>query len=76
MNKGVGAYNTMGNSGNQILDFIFKICVIFLVDLAKIAGISYEAIDIIIFVILQPILIIILFVLWRKSVRIKILTIR
>ena len=76
MNKDVGAYNTMGNSGNQILDFIFKICVIFLVDLAKIVGISYEAIDIIIFVILQPILIIILFVLWRKSVRIKILTIR
>ena len=76
MNKGVGAYNTMGNSGNQILDFIFKIGVIFLVDLAKILGISYEAIDIIIFVILQPLLIIILFVLWRKSVRIKILTIR
>lgn len=75
MNKDVGGYNTMGNSGNQILDFIFKICVIFLVDLAKIAGISYEAIDIIIFVILQPLLIIILFVLWRKSVRIKILTI-
>ena len=76
MNKDVGGYNTMGNSGNQILDFIFKICVIFLVDLAKIVGISYEATDIIIFVILQPLLIIILFVLWRKSVRIKILTIR
>lgn len=76
MNTDVGAYKTMGNSGNQILDFIFKICVIFLVDLAKIVGISYEATDIIIFVILQPLLIIILFVLWRKSVRIKILTIR
>ena len=76
MNTDVGAYKTMGNSGNQILDFIFKICVIFLVDLAKIVGISYKATDIIIFVILQPLLIIILFVLWRKSVRIKILTIR
>ena len=76
MNKDVDAYNTMGNSGNQILDFILKIYVIFLADLAKIVGISYEAIDIIIFVILQPLLIIILFVLWRKSVRIKILTIR
>ena len=52
MNKDVGAYNTMGNSGNQILDFIFKICVIFLVDLAKIVGISYEAIDIIILFVL------------------------
>ena len=75
MKTDVGAYKTMGNAGNQILDFIFKICVICLVDLAKIVGISYKATDIIIFVILQPLLIIILFVLWRKSVRIKILTI-
>ena len=69
MNKDVGAYNTMGNSGNQILDCIFKTCVIFLVDLVKIVGISYEAINIIIFVILQPLLIIILFILWRKEKR-------
>ena len=40
MNKYVDAYNTMGNSGNEILDFIFKVCVIFLVDLAEILGIS------------------------------------
>ena len=69
MNKYVDAYNTMGNSGNEILDFIFKVCVIFLVDLAEILGISYEAINIIIFVILQPLLIIILFILWRKEKR-------
>ena len=48
MNKYVDAYNTMGNSGNEILDFIFKICVIFLVDLAEVLGISYEAINIMI----------------------------
>lgn len=69
MNKCVDAYNTMGNSGNEILDFIFKLCVIFLADLAEILGISYEAINIIIFVILQPLLIIILFILWRKEKR-------
>ena len=69
MNKYVDAYNTMGSSGNEILDFIFKVCVIFLVDLAEILGISYEAINIIIFVILQPLLIIILFILWRKEKR-------
>ena len=69
MNKYVDTYNTMGNSGNEILDFIFKVCVIFLVDLAEILGISYEAINIIIFVILQPLLIIILFILWRKEKR-------
>ena len=72
MNKYVDAYNTMGNSGNEILDFIFKVCVIFLVDLAEILGISYEAINIIIFVILQPLLIVILsFFGVKKSVRIK-----
>jgi membrane protein DedA with SNARE-associated domain len=69
MNKYVDAYNTMGKSGNEILDFIFKVCVIFLVDLAEILEISYEAINIIIFVILQPLLIIILFILWRKEKR-------
>ena len=69
MNEYVDAYNTMGNSGNEILDFIFKVCVIFLVDLAEILGISYEAINIIIFVILQPLLIILLFILWRKEKR-------
>ena len=69
MNKYVDAYNTMGNSVNEILDFIFKVCVIFLVDLAEVLGISYEAINIIIFVILQPLLIIILFILWRKEKR-------
>ena len=69
MNKYVDAYNIMGNSGNEILDFIFKVCVIFLVDLAEVLGISYEAINIIIFVILQPLLIIILFILWRKEKR-------
>ena len=67
MNKYVDAYNTMGNSGSEILDFIFKVCVIFLVDLAEFLGISYEAINIIIFVILQPLLITILFILWRKE---------
>ena len=69
MNEYVDAYNTMGNSGNEILDFIFKVCVIFLVDLAEVLGISYEAINIIIFVILQPLLIILLFILWRKEKR-------
>ena len=69
MNKYVDAYNTMGNSGNEILDFVFKVCVIFLVDLAEVLGISYEAINIIIFVVVQPLLIILLFILWRIEKR-------
>ena len=67
MNKYIDAYNTMGNSGFEFIDFIFRICVIVLVDLAELFGISYELINIIIFVILQPTLIILFFFLWRKE---------
>ena len=54
----------MGDSGNDLLDFMFKICVIVLVDIAQFLGITYEALNIILFVIIQPALIIIFFVLW------------
>ena len=69
MNKYIEAYNSMGNSGFELIDFIFKVCVIVLVDLANLIGISYEAINIIIFVFLQPALILLFFVLWRKERR-------
>ena len=69
MNKYIDAYNSMGNSGFELIDFIFKVCVIVLVDLANLIGISYEAINIIIFVFLQPALILLFFVLWRKERR-------
>tara|TARA_B100001564_G_scaffold350156_1_gene354183 strand:+ start:24 stop:242 length:219 start_codon:yes stop_codon:yes gene_type:complete len=65
MNKYIDAYNTMGNSGFELIDFIFKICVIVLVDLAKFLGLSYEALNIIIFIIVQPALIVLFFILWR-----------
>ncbi len=67
MNKYIDAYNSMGNSGFELIDFIFKVCVIVLVDLANLIGISYEAINIVIFVFLQPALILLFFVLWRKE---------
>ena len=69
MNKYIEAYNSMGNSGFELIDFVFKVCVIVLVDLANLIGISYEAINIIIFVFLQPALIILFFILWRKEKR-------
>ena len=65
MNKYIDAYNTMGNSGFELIDFIFKICVILLVDLAELLGLSYEALNIIIFIIVQPALIVLFFILWR-----------
>ena len=67
MNKYIEAYNSMGNSGFELIDFVFKVCVIVLVDLANLIGISYEAINIIIFVFLQPALILLFFILWRKE---------
>ncbi len=69
MNKYIDAYNSMGNSGFELIDFVFKICVIVLVDFANLIGISYEAINIIIFVFLQPALILLFFILWRKERR-------
>ena len=67
MNKYIEAYNSMGNSGFELIDFIFKVCVFVLVDLANFFGISYELINIIIFVILQPGLILLFFILWIKE---------
>ena len=67
MDKYINAYNSMGNSGFELVDYIFKVCVFILVDMANLFGISYELINIIIFVILQPALIILFFILWRKE---------
>ena len=67
INKYIEAYNSMGNSGFELIDFIFKVCVFVLVDLANFFGISYELINIIIFVILQPGLILLFFILWIKE---------
>ena len=69
MNKYIDAYNSMGNSGFELIDFVFKVCVIVLVDLANLIGISYEAINIVIFVFLQPALVLLFFILWRKERR-------
>ena len=50
----------------MINDF-FNWCVLVLEIMAEIMGISYELINILIFVILQPLLILIFFYLWRKE---------
>ncbi len=67
MDKYIDAHNSMGSSGFELIDFIFKICVIILVDLANLLGLSYEAINIIIFIFLQPGLILLFFILWRRE---------
>lgn len=67
MDKYTQAFNSMGESGVGWVDAIFRVCVYILVDLSEIIGISYEAINIWIFVIIQPLLILIFFILWRKE---------
>ena len=67
MDKYINAYNSMGSSGFELIDFIFKMCVIILVDLSNFLGLSYEAVNIIIFIFLQPGLILLFFILWRRE---------
>tara|TARA_B100000787_G_C16127911_1_gene265899 strand:- start:527 stop:793 length:267 start_codon:yes stop_codon:yes gene_type:complete len=50
------ALNTMGGSGIDWIDTVFRLCVVFLVDLADFLGVSYEEINIWIFVIIWPVL--------------------
>ena len=69
MEKYIIAFNTLGNSGVNWIDALFKICVIILVDLAEILGISYEAINILIFIILQPGLIFLFLCLWLSELK-------
>jgi hypothetical protein len=50
------ALTTLGDSGGPTIDYIFKLCVVLLTDLAQFLGTSYEAINIWIFVVIWPIL--------------------
>ena len=50
------ALNSMGESDIYWIDLLFRICVITLVDLANAIGITYEEINVWIFVIIWPIL--------------------
>ena len=52
----------------MINDF-FNWCVLVLEIMADLTGMSYELINILIFVILQPLLIVIFFYLWRREIK-------
>jgi hypothetical protein len=52
-----------------MINNFFNWCVLVLEIMAEIMGISYELINILIFVILQPLLILIFFYLWRKETK-------
>ena len=55
------ALKTVGGSGVNWIDAIFRYCVVLLVNVAKVLGISYEALNIWVFVIIQPLIILFLF---------------
>ena len=65
------ALRTMGGSGINWIDAVFRYCVILLVNIAKVLGISYEALNIWVFIIIQPLIILGLF-LWILRLRKKI----
>ena len=65
------ALRTMGGSGVNWIDVIFRYCVVLLVNIAKVFGISYEALNIWVFIIIQPTIILILF-LWVLRLRRKV----
>jgi hypothetical protein len=49
------ALSTMGDSGITWIDIIFRWCVVLLVDIAELLGISYEALNVYLFVFFFPI---------------------
>ena len=65
------ALNTMGGSGIDWIDTVFRLCVVLLVDLADFLGVSYEEINIWIFVIIWPALSI-LGIIWIAVLKIRV----
>ena len=69
------AVKTVGGSGVNWIDAIFRYCVVLLVNMAKVIGISYEALNIWVFIIVQPLIIFLLFV-WVIRLRRKVKNVR
>jgi len=68
MNEYERALTTMGESGVVVVDALFRLCVVILVDVASLLGISYEALNIWLFVIIQPgIIIYLVWRLWKQK---------
>jgi hypothetical protein len=69
------ALKTMGGSGINWIDAIFRYCVVLLVNIAKVLGISYEALNIWVFIIIQPMIIVVLLG-WVLKLRRKVKKVR
>ena len=69
------ALKTMGGSGVNWIDAIFRYCVVLLVNVAKVLGISYEALNIWVFIIIQPMIIVVLLI-WALRLQRKVKKVR
>ena len=54
---------------SEVINDFFIWCVLILKKIAELTGMSYELINILIFVILQPLLILFFFYLWRRETK-------
>ena len=57
----------MGNFLAEGISWFFGVCVYILQVIGDVTGMGYELANIVIFVIIQPALILLFFVLWRKE---------
>ena len=64
MQKYTVLMNHLSDNDVNLINVAFKICVYILDDFSSILGISYEALNLWIFVVIQPFLIVIFFTLW------------
>ena len=69
------ALKTVGGSGVNWIDATFRYCVVLLVNIAKVLGISYEALNISVFIIIQPMIIVVLLG-WVLKLRRKVKKVR
>ena len=69
------ALKTMGGSGVNWIDALFRYCVVLLVNVAKALGISYEALNIWVFIFIQPMITVFLLV-WVLRLRGKVKKVR
>tara|TARA_B100001057_G_C22695057_1_gene889400 strand:+ start:951 stop:1139 length:189 start_codon:yes stop_codon:yes gene_type:complete len=59
----------MGDKSNIMINDFFNWCVLILEIIGDITGMGYELANIVIFVIIQPGLILLFFILWQKEKR-------
>ena len=50
-----------------MIEMLFLICVELMRDLSSISGLSYKSLNVLVFLVIQPLLILAFFILWRKE---------